>query len=198
MEEIERLLAEYKIRFRDTDKITNRDDDRNFMPIIKRNGVVYNENGEIRSVNGAWAIADLKEAPEKWVVEKDESSPIWERFKDKYSNYSNVVFCNSYIHCNKKGLHAIAGGDLLEFKGYQYLTLEQWRQFFGKPEFKVGDFGFFYDYSRDKYVLSTIGEINDHSYPYRVTGVGSFLHFQPIDITKPLDKQIKEFLKDEQ
>lgn len=100
MKEIEKLLDEYKIRFRDTSEIQGVYRTTNFIPIIRADGIIYNEKGEIRNVNGVWKIADLKEAPKRWVIERDENNPIWEEFKDWYNsemyNFSFYSYRKTY------------------------------------------------------------------------------------------------------
>lgn len=86
------------------------------------------------------------------------------------------------------------GNNILNFQGFQYLTLYQWKQFFGEPEIKDGDYGFFWDNEKTNFILSKINGVPKLRVPYYVSDVGAFANFQLIDITKPLDKQIEDFL----
>lgn len=96
------------------------------LEIWNRNGLIYK--------NGVWATAKITEAPKKWVVQKDETNPIWGEFCDAYLidqtiDYGYVGLMYNNDTWDDKNLSV--------FEGYQYLTLEQWKHFFGKP--KVGD-----------------------------------------------------------
>ena len=42
---------------------------------------IWNKNGLIYD-NGTWVTRKLTEAPEKWVVEKDDGHPMWENSKN--------------------------------------------------------------------------------------------------------------------
>lgn len=113
MEKIEELLAEYRIRFRDTERI--KEDgypfkrwqmatdlgEEEFTPyvygdvIINRYGTVYGK--------GVWATADLKEAPDKWVVEKDKNHPMWSKFARETGWHIEG-------DCDLPAVHSLLGG----------------------------------------------------------------------------------------
>lgn len=143
MKTIERLLAEYKTRFRDTDRIKeegypfgNDDAINNGIYAIEFHvGVspelIRNQNGLVY-LEGKWATADLKEAPEGWVIEKDESHPMWGEFMEWYGEEDTA---ESYRYITEYN----SAQDLAEYKDHQYLTLDQWAEFF-LPKEKEIDF----------------------------------------------------------
>lgn len=146
MEKIKKLLAEYEIRFRDTDEILkgpphldceifNKGE---YNPSVASNEI-YNRNGCVYDY-GHWATAKLTKEPEKWVVEKDENHPMWLRFKEMsiWRNFDRVF--QTYYSDDKSSTI------LLDFEGYQYLTLDQWAEFYlPKVDFSIhNDCEFFF------------------------------------------------------
>lgn len=128
MEEIEKLLAEYKIRFRDTDGFIGMsgNDFPSNIQIVKN--YIWNRYGRVY-YNGVWQIAAIKQAPEKWVVGKDESNPLWNIFKDYIITKHHIIVGGSDYYSQSTG-----NVDLLFFKDHQYLTLEQWHELIYLPE----------------------------------------------------------------
>lgn len=93
MKEIEKLLREYRIRFRDTEKIEKKtypfeaweiSDEERFDPYIDREQIV-NRYGKVYD-KGVWAIADVKIKPEKCVVKKDTQHKSWDEFREHYKD----------------------------------------------------------------------------------------------------------------
>lgn len=141
MKKIERLLQEYKIRFNVTDRILTENylfldlediNNGSFASYIDEDRI-FNKNGVIFK-NGIWATADVKKLPEKWVVENDETSPLWKKFckKNKFDYPDTPLtyrFLGIYQPMNGSNNHIIGNDSLISYKGYQYLTLEQWAEF---------------------------------------------------------------------
>lgn len=151
MKTIENLLKEYKIRFNVTDRI--KEEGYPFAPLRINRGkaipevrgdYLCNEHGKVFGFDEwsklFWATADVKEIPEKWVIEKDEENPLWKKFKEwfAFELKDSCLFINyKYIG---NGSPCSAGNNLLRFEGHQYLTLEQWNElFFCKEEFFNGE-----------------------------------------------------------
>lgn len=134
---------------------------------------IWNANGKIYR-KGEWATAKITEAPEKWVVEKDEDNPIWGEFRKHYKHFAYPCLEGNYI-CNK----GVMDDGILYFENYQYLTLEQWKHFFGKP--KVGDVC----------ILRNVGRWIIR--PYIETDELVVDQAIKIDTSKTLDEIIKEF-----
>ena len=146
MKQIEELLKEYSIRFNVAEKI--KEEGYPFAPLSYRinrdratpdvrDGYLCNEQGIVYE-NGVWATADVKEKPEKWVVEKDEGNPLWEKFKEwfGFNLKDNGLFGFRYIG---RGSPRLISNDLLYFENHQYLTLDQWAELFlPKEEFSNG------------------------------------------------------------
>lgn len=88
---------------------------------------MFNHYGMVKDNHG-WFAADVKVKPDKWVVEKDENHPMWERFK-KYrlrkAKFSEGFTFGFYSEFER--------ADYLDcFKDHQYLTLNQWYELFCK------------------------------------------------------------------
>ena len=177
MKTIENLLAEYKIRFRDTEKIKKEGypwEDEFLTALIplnsgkrppaitenrieNKNGLVYmkNENNQV-----IWATSDLKEKPDRWVVQADEKHPKWEDFKEWWCDTENKY--ESWIEI---GMSQFFGSDgensesILDFTDHQYLTLDQWAEFFlPKVDFGIiNDTDVFYLKSKQDDYLFTGG-----------------------------------------
>ncbi len=136
MKKIRRLLDEYEIRFNVTDEIL--EEGYPFDSEIKkmegfseiRTYEIWNNNGKVygyqfRTEKPVWATANVKELPEKWVVEKDEDNSLWKRFKERVNNeIDKTDNCELQYH-NK----FMQSNNLLDFSGCQFLTLEQWAEF---------------------------------------------------------------------
>lgn len=124
MKQVEKLLQEYKIRFNVTDKIKDSKNLGGYTSMIDFN-VVFNKNGKVYK-NGVWATADVKELPEKWVVEKDETSPLWEQF-EKWSRFPLTLpeKNDKYFSISADKKSIIRNEELIFFEEHQYLTLEQ-------------------------------------------------------------------------
>lgn len=107
----------------------------------KRFGI-FNCNGLIY-FNGTWATRKLKEAPEKWVVEKNEEHPMW----GKCLNWLVENIYGSNFR-GEKGLYYFGTQGCSEsLKAHtlsQYLTLDQWAEFF-LNEPKAGELHLFHD-----------------------------------------------------
>src|SRR5699024_7490151 len=128
-----------------------------------------------------WATGKITEKPEKWVIEKDESNPIWKEFCIQVNNGKGFFGQNhkKFYHSNDKRTY-----DILDFEGYQYLTLEQWKHFFGKPKIeppKVGDMCILRN--GDKWIIR----------PYIESDELVVKDAVEIDTSKSLDEIIKEF-----
>ena len=146
MKTIENLLKEYKIRFNVTEKIKEKGYPFTKPFLFNTNEMepkvtpanIYSKNGMVYRA-GKWATADVKEKPEKWVIEKDEENPLWKKFKEwfAFELKDSCLFINyKYIG---NGSPCSAGNNLLRFEGHQYLTLEQWNElFFWEEEFFNG------------------------------------------------------------
>lgn len=137
MKQIEKLLKEYKIRFNVTDRILEVNYPFDKLNVLNKNAfyneitenVIYNENGKVYE-NGVWATANVKELPEKWVVEKDETSPLWEQF-EKWSRFPLTLpeKNDKYFSISADKKSIIRNEELIFFEEHQYLTLEQWAEF---------------------------------------------------------------------
>ncbi len=158
MEKIKKLLAEYEIRFHDTDEILESSainpewmvNKGAYIPDIYEHKI-HNKNGAVylKDHDGErWATAKLTKKPEKWVVEKDENHPVWEKFIDTYPHkYDNeqVFFSSNYFWGATTfssnyfwGATTMGGDELYKFSGFQYLTLDQWAEFFlPKVDFSI-------------------------------------------------------------
>ena len=212
MKTIEELLQEYKIRFRDTEKIKEEGylfskncslNDGMRELEIKENSI-HNKNGKVYD-RGKWATADLKEAPEKWVVEMDKGNKYFEDFKELYESKINMKFEFNLKYYTYDG-KVIWSNGINYYKGYQLLTLNQWAEFF-LNEPKVGDWGLYYDdaWCEGNRLLENIVEIGtiyniSPDGKYRVkAGAGcltrSWKYFYKIDFNKSLQSQIDEFLR---
>lgn len=133
---------ELKVRFHDTYKIDPTIYPEELVEVIGRylnsgqsraviaDDMIRTSNGIVmREIDGKriWATAYITEIPENWVVEKDEDHPAWHEF-------------SNYLYRGLKSPHAplkarfhsreMAGNDLTEFQGHQYLTLSQWENLF--------------------------------------------------------------------
>lgn len=137
MKQIEKLLKEYKIRFNVTDRILEVNYPFDKLNVLNKNAfyneitenVIYNENGKVYE-NGVWATADIKELPKKWVVEKDETSPLWEQF-EKWSRFPLTLpeKNDKYFSISADKKSITRNEELIFFEEHQYLTLEQWDEF---------------------------------------------------------------------
>ena len=173
MKTIEKLLQEYKIRFRDTDRIKeegypfgagNYDEKGNFDPSIVLSGVswIRNKYGvvykKIAGDSWRWATADLKEKPDKWVVEIDKSNPKWREF-EKWFNLNTWFDLDTDSDCMFYSYDFHNSTELLSFKDHQYLTLDQWAEFFlPKVDFGIiNDTDVFYLKTRQDEYLFTGG-----------------------------------------
>ncbi|MDX9789297.1 MAG: hypothetical protein RBT61_00560 [Candidatus Kapabacteria bacterium] len=144
MEKIKRLLAEYEIRFGETKRISkpsffNSEDlmnKQNYAPQINEKRI-SNENGVVYQ-NGVWEIAKLTKKPEKWVVERDENHPIWKEFEE-WMGGSGLFLHHAEGTFKYYGNNGAYAKDLiLYFKDHQYLTLDQWAEFYlPKVDFSI-------------------------------------------------------------
>lgn len=168
------------------------------MPILKEltgfadTGKVSITETAVRSKVGIlnylndWATADVAESPERWVVERDENNPLWEKF----TKQMNVG--NAYRFYSNTGIY---DDNILSYPYCQYLTLEQWAGFFLKPESKVGDVGVFWDNDGDrKRVIDMLDGIQfNQPYPYISARDLPYKYFMPFP--DELQESIKNFLK---
>lgn len=140
---IEELLKELKIRFGEDwenaeisreveSELINDNSSYPTSIMFKGKGfIVSNRNGILHDADNGWATAKITEAPSKWVVQKDETNPIWKEFCSQVNNGKGFFGQDhkKFYHSNDKRTY-----DILDFEGYQYLTIEQWKHFFGKPK----------------------------------------------------------------
>ncbi len=146
MERIEKLLKEYKIRFKDTDRIKedgypfkklSSPNTGNYKPeiwyqdetvgyrIYNMNGIVFHEC--------KWATADLKEKPDKWVLEKNTESHLWTLFLEE-TGWQDESYCFNYYGNYWKSDTILDD----KFKDSQLITLEQWYELFStKVDFTI-------------------------------------------------------------
>jgi hypothetical protein len=145
MEKIKKLLAEYEIRFHDTEEIKttenipfSRVNSGTFEPKVASN-IIWNKNG-IAYKDGKWATAKITKKPERWVVERNEDHPVWLRFKEMTQWTDSDR--GTYLYYSD----GICSTTLLDFEGYQYLTLDQWAEFYlPKVDFSIhNDYEFFF------------------------------------------------------
>lgn len=140
---MKKLLAEYEIRFHDTDEILESSafnpkdfvNKREYSIQINENRI-SNENGVVYK-GGKWATAKLTEKPERWVVERNENHPMWVEFMAWWNEkYSSILFNEKmarYIQNNGKRLF-----ELINAKDHQFLTLDQWAEFYlPKVDFSI-------------------------------------------------------------
>ncbi|OJV40850.1 MAG: hypothetical protein BGO29_14885 [Bacteroidales bacterium 36-12] len=199
MEELEKLLAEYKIRFRDTDKFIGMSPDEYPFNIQLGERNIWNRHGRVYNI-GVWQIADIKEAPEKWVVKNEKDSPFWETFRYwlDNKNYSVALISSGTFYIS----HVLfTSFTLLDFSDHQLLTLEQWHKLIYLPEKnepKVGDWGIFYNNKEDMDdIVSHLGvlhKIIDNNY-WKKQGVVNWEHFYKIDPNMSLNEIIEDFKK---
>lgn len=124
--------------------------------------MVSNKHGWLLK-NSIWATAKITEKPEKWVVEKDESHPMWNDFKSFYfdlmvKNGGNSLYLgDKYFDIMK--YFADDGATSRELHGIetpsQYLTLDQWAKLFS-DEPKEGDWCLFWDISTEMPVVDVL------------------------------------------
>jgi|LSQX01.2.fsa_nt_gb hypothetical protein len=137
MEKIKKLLAEYEIRFHDTEEIKttenipfSRVNSGTFEPEVASN-IIWNKNG-IAYKDGKWATAKITKKPERWVVERNEDHPVWLRFKEMTQWTDSDRGTYLYYSDGR------CSTTLLDFEGYQYLTLDQWAEFYlPKVDFSI-------------------------------------------------------------
>ena len=146
MEKIKKLLAEYEIRFHDTDEILESSainpewmvNKGAYIPDIYEHKI-HNQNGAVylKDHDGErWATAKLTKKPEKWVVEKDENHPMWARFLNHYdlTDYNDRYYWMDEYSLINKAQEIIE----LRHQDVQYLTLDQWAEFFlPKVDFSI-------------------------------------------------------------
>lgn len=179
MKTLEKLLQEYKIRYKETEEI---DEDtypfspmfkahHGFKPAIVWEGEWYsmmNINGEVYQ-NDIWATAKITEKPEKFVIERNTEHKHWGDFHEWWSSQLQLGekdFDGSSNYFGIDKINKFSGKSLLDFEGFQYLTLDQWAALLlDKP--KEGDWCLFSyeDYTRPfiaKYEGESIGEGQDY------------------------------------
>ena len=176
MKRIEKLLQEYRIRFRDTEKIKEEGypwEDEFLTALIplnsgkrrpaitenrieNKNGLVYMKNENNQAI---WATADLKEKPDKWVVEIDEDHPKWDRFLEwtESTDRGGWMIQRFKKYCSHEGWVSNQLDE--DFKDHQYITLDQWAEFFlPKVDFSIlNDTDVFYLKSKQDDYLFTGG-----------------------------------------
>lgn len=90
----------------------------------------YNRWGNIYE-GGVWATALITHAPEAWVVEKDIDHPVWRIFQE---SVWNLPGCENERFDQQFFSDSDASDNLLDFQGYQYLTLDQWHKLIYIPQ----------------------------------------------------------------
>lgn len=149
MKTLEKLLQEYKIRYKETEEI---DEDtypfspmfkahHGFKPAIVWEGEWYsmmNINGEVYQ-NDIWATAKITEKPEKFVIERNTEHKHWGDFHEWWSSQLQLGekdllgekdFDGSSNYFGIDKINKFSGKSLLDFEGFQYLTIDQWAELF--------------------------------------------------------------------
>ena len=200
MKNVKELIEEYEIRFRDTDRFIGAPDNTKHAILIKDNSI-WNKYGVVYE-NGIWQIADIKVLPDKWVSEIDFSNNLlWDVFwsncdydNGKFPNLPLMSVFNTYYSNT-----GVAGNSLLDFKGHQYLTLEQCNELYDKMRNR---WGIFYDNDTliDEINLIMKGNINILKLKSKfkdkyIDEYGSdWNNFFEIDIHNPTTNEINKFL----
>ncbi len=154
MKTIEELLREIKIRFgenwQEQKLLFNAVDRENehynsealgAQNIILKITLGYNIYGCLYEfVNGkyVWATAKITEKPEKWVIEKNTEHPMWERFKEFYTELMVMRGGNCAKldddYFKRMKYFADDGATSAELHQIelplQYLTIDQWAELF--------------------------------------------------------------------
>lgn len=186
MKTIEKLLQEYKIRFRDTelikrdgypfkDRYISNHPEGGYEPIVCESEV-WNINGQVYGGGGKWATADLKEKPIGWVVDLDKEHPKYNDFikwyKDKAETSKRYMFNGRYQSSHSQS------DCIFDFKSGQLITLDQWADFFlPKVDFSIlNDTDVFYLKTRQDEYLFTGGNPITKDVKGRI--VGSYYKFE--------------------
>lgn len=173
----ELLIKEWKIRFKETDII----DEKNYpfsdsnnehkgnavSRIINRDiyklGIEINPGGTdfIRTNNGiiyaktnniiTWATAKITKKPEKWVVERDWNHPRWKEIKQYIDKLFDDELIFVYNYYGNKFPHY--SESLISFENHQYLTLDQFAELF-LDGIKKGDWCWFWNEDSEDIVIS--------------------------------------------
>lgn len=194
MKELEKLFEEYKIRFNQTERILDNCracsemDNESYFYIEYNEKYLINRNGIVWSKENGWRYADVRIAPEKWVIEKDPYNPLWQKFEDEYRWGLSAGRFYSRSRVNH---------ELTSFENYQLLSLKQWYELVYLPELyqpNIGDIGFFFSNVDPLKIhhVSTLIDIPENGYKAANGGKWDFF-FKITDPTKPFNKVFEDF-----
>lgn len=194
MDKINKLIAEYNNRFLVTTKLkTKVDTVHAAIKYINSDTIITLDyikiNGTCAYNSGVWAIADVKELPNKFIIKLingsdifDEVSQVYKSFKVIDYNLVNILEPIYYFIDLEQETIKVSN-NIIQYNNYQYLTYGQWQEL--RPHEEV--FGVHFDSIESKYSLMTLKE-----YQYNKQEDGNFF----IPLPNPYDtKSFTNFLE---
>src|SRR5699024_423629 len=126
-----------------------------------------------------FAETQLDKLPENCVIQRDKSHPKWKEI-DEYLYKNNRKGSSSYYGKMEGYEGIVQWNNILSYKGCRLVSLDQFYNFvITKP--KIGDWGKFWDYNTNKYIISELTKVYDvDKFRYKAKNGVDFMYFKKI------------------
>src|SRR5699024_4759072 len=147
----------------------------------------------------AFAETKLDKLPDNWVIRRDVTHPKWKEIEE-YLYHKHGISSPRYYGEREGDGCTVECNNILYLKGCRLVSLDQFYNFvITNPKFvitkpkivitkpKIGDWGKFWDYNIDKYIISELTKVYDENrFRYKAKNGVDFMYFKKIDINKPI------------